>query len=96
MFTDIIFIIITALALFGIYCIAETVSETVSGAKYPPSVTIVHNSQEDLTFRKIRYIQENVPNNHVIVYPLKNDVIMPQINGNLEEFIKDVLCVNNQ
>ena len=87
MFTDILFIITTAFAFFGIYCFAEIVSEIFSVSKFPPSVTVVLTENEDLAYRKIKYIEQNIPNNHIILY--NDDNIL------FDQQIKDVLCVNN-
>ena len=88
MFTDILFIITTAFAFFGIYCFAETVSEFFSVSKFPPSVTVVLTEKEDLAYRKIKYIEQNIPNNHIVLY---NDNAV-----SFDQQIKDVLYVNNK
>lgn len=88
MFTDILFIITTAFAFFGIYCFAETVSEFFSVSKFPPSVTVVLTENEDLAYRKIKYIEQNIPNNHIVLY--NDDAV------SFDQQIKDVLCVNNK
>jgi len=96
MFTDILFIVITAFALFGLYCLAETISDTAYASKFPPSVIIVNNSSDEATFKKIKYVQENIPNNHIIVFPFEENAPAHQSYGNFEEYLKDVLCVNNK
>ena len=96
MFTDILFIVTTAFALFGIYCFAETVAEIFAVAKFPPSVTVIATENEDFAYRKIKYIEENVPNNYTILYSpadaekTEGDTIW------LTRQIKDVLYVNNK
>ena len=93
MFVDILFIFTTAFALFGLYCFVETISDMGMWAKFPHTVTIIKDCQDDMTFKKIKYIQENLPNNSITVYPFENSGNSQQ---SIEEFINDVLCVNNK
>lgn len=88
MFTDILFIVTTAFAFFGIYCFAETIAEFFAVSKFPPSVTVVLTENEDLAYRKIKYIEQNIPNNHIVLY--NDDNIL------FDQQIKDVLYVNNK
>ena len=88
MFTDILFIITTAFAFLGVYCLFETVAEMFSVSKFPPSVTVISTDNEDLAYRKIKYIEQNVPNNYIVL--LNDD------DGWVNQQIKNVLYVNNK
>ncbi|MBR2027778.1 MAG: hypothetical protein IKA10_02155 [Oscillospiraceae bacterium] len=96
MFTDILFIVTTAFALFGIYCFAETVYEIFSVSAFPPSVTVIAAENEELAYRKIKYIEENVPNNHTVIYRDQSKENSADEAVLLNQMIKDVLYVNNK
>jgi hypothetical protein len=95
MFTDIFFIVITAFAMFGVYCFAETIAEIFSVAKFPPSVTVIDTENEELAYRKIKYIERNIPNNHIVLY---NTPYIEKADDDIWLIgqIKDVLYVNNK
>ena len=95
MYTDILFIITTAFALFGVYCFAEVISNWIASCKFPPSVTIMDNRSDAEVYRKIKYIEENLPNNHIVLYPIDNRD-NTENNISFEEYLKDVLYVNNK
>ena len=96
MVMDVYMIVMTAFALFGIYCFVETVAEMISASKFPPSVTVMKNNFSEKTFQKIKYVQENLPNNYTVFYPFnETDSEEKQIRL-LQEYLKDVLGVNKQ
>ena len=41
--------------------------------------------------KKIKYVQENIPNNHIIVFPFEENAPAHQSYGNFEEYLKDVI-----
>ena len=96
MFTDILFIITTAFALFGIYCLAETISDMVAVSKFPPTITVIATENEEQAFRKIKYIEQNVPNNYTFLYTVQKAENTDAENSLLNQFVKDVLYVNNK
>lgn len=86
--TDVLFIVMTAFAMFGFYCFAETVSEIIAVRNFPKSVTIFKNQDDYKTYRKIKYVEQNVPNNSIIFYPEKN------LNDNEKlEFEETLKCI---
>ena len=95
MLRDILFIVATAFALFGVYCFVEFVVNMFAISKFPSSVTVIKNCNDDLTFKKMKYVQENIPNNYIVFYPFDNET-NESLYVNFEEYIKGVFEINNK
>lgn len=95
MFTDILFIITTGFALFGVYCMIETISDMFAVRNFPSTVTVFTDEDDEITYRKIKYVEQNIPNNHIYIY---SDTAgkADNMRENFEDIIKNVLCVNNK
>lgn len=63
---DICMIILTAFAVFGGYCLVEMTVQIIDGRDSPPSVTIMSYSEDDNTYKKARFISENIFNNKIL------------------------------
>ncbi len=89
---DICMIILTAFAMLGVYCFLDTVFTLVQLRNMPPSVMILKNSTDYETMKKIKFAEQNIPNNSIFLYPThtENDVD----GQKMEDYIKDVLNVN--
>lgn len=96
MFMDILFIVTTAFAMFGLYCFVEMVSDMFHCLKFPPTVTIIFDSEDIETYRKIKYIQQNIPNNYLFFYDTQTGERVENQQQLLEKYLKDVLSVNNK
>ena len=92
---DFFMIIMSAFALFGFYCFAEFIAETFAVSKVPPSVVIMKNISDEKTFQKIKYIQENLPNNYTVLYPFGEAYGEGQQGELLCRYLNEVLDVNN-
>ncbi len=93
---EVYFIILTGFALLGVYCFIDTIFSAIYCRRFPNSVTIIKNTQDDVTFKKIKYIEENLPNNYTVLYTFdnaKNDQEQLEILG---EYLKNVLNVNKK
>ncbi|MBE6894302.1 MAG: hypothetical protein E7483_01660 [Ruminococcaceae bacterium] len=95
MFTDMLFIVMTAFAFFGIYCFIETINDWYSAKNYPPTVTVFKNKDDINTFKKIKYVQENIPNNYTLFYPPGNCGNEENSNCDFETYLKEIMSVNN-
>lgn len=95
MFTDILFIITTGFAMFGMYCLAETIWDMLSVREFPVTVTLFADNDNEITYRKIKYVEQNIPNNHIFIYPCKTAEDENK-EKNFDDLLKDVLCVNNK
>lgn len=84
---QIYFIVVTALAFFGLYCLIVTIVDTINSANYPPTLVILKNTDEKRTYDKIKYIQENLTNNYI--YLLDED------GANTDEMIKYLYEIMN-
>lgn len=89
-------IFITGFGLFGLYCFVDTLLSIFSMSSFPPSITIMYNKQDDKTFKKIKYIEEAVPNNYNILYPFDSEKTEEEQQKILAEYIKNVLIVNKR
>jgi len=90
-----LFIVITAFAFFGFYCFIETIGDWFSAKNFPPTVTVFKNKDDVITFKKIKYVQENVPNNYTVFYPFEAADKAENQQKIFEEYLKEVLSVNN-
>ncbi len=88
--TDICIIILTAFAIFGAFCLLETILDSINISLLPPSVTFMAESGENSKKQKHR-IPENTQNNKIVF--LEEKQLDFACGGNCEicEIIKDVL-----
>ena len=84
---QIYFIVVMAFAFFGLYCLIVTIVDTINSANYPPTLVSLKNTDEKRTYDKIKYIQENLPNNYI--YLLDED------GANTDEMIKYLYEIMN-
>lgn len=93
---DIYMIFMSGFALFGLYCFAEAVLSILTLSEHPPTITIFLNSQDEMTFKKIKYVENYLPNNYNILYPFDETKTDEEQCHILNEFIKSVFIVNKQ
>lgn len=94
MLYDIYIIILTGFAVFGIYCFADTLLTFFTLAKMPPSVMLVKRSYDENTLKKIKFAEQNMPNNYTIFYPMDEN----EDDGSLERldsYLGDILGVKS-
>lgn len=89
-------IFLTGFALLGLYCFIDTLLSIAVMTKSPPSITIFGNNQDEKTFRKIKYVENCVPNNYCVMYPFDNTKTEDEQIVILSEYLKSVLIVNKQ
>ena len=95
---DIYIIILTGFAVFGMYCFIDTVFTLFSIGKMPASVMIMKNDMDDKTFKKVKFAEQNMPNNYTVFFPFDNQPEENQLeilSGYLENVL-GVKSVNNQ
>ncbi|MBQ9845141.1 MAG: hypothetical protein IJO54_03555 [Oscillospiraceae bacterium] len=88
---DIYIIILTAFAVFGLYCLVDMVLALFAMGKMPASVMIMKNDMGDKTFKKVKFAEQNIPNNYTVFYPFDNadsdEKQMELLNGYLTEVL---------
>ena len=89
-------IFLTGFALFGLYCFVDTLLSIIDYSKQPPTVTIFLNTQDYRTFKKIKYVENCVPNNYNILYPFENAETEQEQLIILNKYLKNVLNVNKK
>ena len=87
---DIYLIILTGFAVFGIYSFFETLLTFFTLKNMPTSVMVMKNDTDSRTMHKIKLAEQNIPNNYIVFYPFETEN-----EKNIDEYIKDVLNVNN-
>ena len=87
---DIYLIILTGFAVFGIYSFFETLLTFFTLKNMPTSVMVMKNDTDGRTMHKIKLAEQNIPNNYIVLYPFEEEK-----GKNFEDYIKDVLNVNN-
>ena len=93
---EIYLIFLSGFALLGLYCFIDTLISVITMSKYPPTVTIFLNSQDTDTMNKIRYIENNLPNNYNIFYPFDNKMSENEQQKALMNYLGNVLNVNKK
>ena len=93
---EIYLIFLTGFALLGLYCFIDTLISIVSMSKYPVTVTIFFNTQKADTFAKLRYVENNVPNNYNIYYPFDETKSDEEQGKLIVEYLKNVYDVNKK
>lgn len=89
-------IILTAFAVIGMYFVITTAITFFYLAHFPPTVTLIARSDDEVTYKKIKHIEENVPNNHTVFYPFDMSKTEEEQQRILAEYIKNVLTVNKR
>ena len=92
---DIYIIILTAFGMFGIYCFIETLLTFFDLAKMPPSVMIMRNETDENTLKKVDFVQQNVPNNHIVFYPAEEKIGEENQMETLCNYLESVLGVKS-
>ena len=95
MLYDIYIIILTGFAVFGMYCFADTVLAFFTLAKMPPSVMFVKRSYDENTLRKIKFAEQNVPNNYTVFYPMDDGEDEFEQYEKLNSYLDDILGVKS-
>ena len=93
---EIYLIFLTGFALLGLYCFIDTLISMVTMSKYPPTVTIFYDSSDENTMYKIRYIENNLPNNYNIFYPFNKETSEEIQRKELCEYLENVLNINKK
>lgn len=93
---EIYLIFLSGFALLGMYCFIDTLLSVLNMSKFPTTVTIYYNSRDEYTFRKIKYAENNMPNNYNIFYPFDDKKTEEEQRILLDEYLKSVLIVNKQ
>ena len=93
---EVYLIILTGFAVLGVYCFTDTVFSALYFRKFPETVTIIKNTQDDATFKKIKYIEQNLPNNYTLFYPFDSNLGEKEQLEILDKYLKNVLNVNKQ
>ena len=89
-------IVLTAFAVIGMYFVINTVITFFYLAKCPPTVTVIARSEDEVFYKKLKHIEENIPNNYTVVYPFEGTKTEEEQQKILSEYIKNVLTVNKQ
>lgn len=89
-------VFLTAFAVIGMYFVINTVITFFYLAGFPPTVTIIARSEDEVFYKKIKHIEENVPNNYTVVYPFDGSKSEAEQQRILSEYIKNVLTVNKR
>ena len=93
---EIYLIFLTGFALLGLYCFIDTVISIVAMSKYTPTVTIFYNTQKAEVFAKLRYVENNVPNNYNIYYPFDETKSDAEQGKLIVEYLNNVFGVNKK
>ena len=99
MLFDIYLIILTGFSMFGIYCFLEAVFNIFSLRKMPLSVMIIRNNIDEYTMKKIKFAEQNIPNNYTVFYPFSDEEDKEKQMKILNEYLEgvlDVKSVNNR
>lgn len=67
MLFDVYMIVITAFALFGMFCLAEQIIMAIKYGDSPKSVTILRYDASYKTYDTIRFIHNSLYNNEIVV-----------------------------
>jgi len=93
---DVYMIFLTGFALFGLYCFVDSLLSILTLSEHPPTVTIFYNSQDEMTFKKIKYVENYLPNNYNIFYPFDDTKNEEEQSRILNEYLKSVFIVNKR
>ena len=93
---EVYLIFLSGFALLGLYCFIDTLISVITMSKYPPTVTIFYNSSDVETMNKIRYIENNLPNNYNIFYPVDTEMSEEEQQKALLNYLDNVLSVNKK
>ena len=66
MFFDVYMIILTAFAVFGVYCFMEMIYTAITGRNAPVSVTVMALDSGEATREKAKNIRNTLSNNYVV------------------------------
>lgn len=77
MLFEIFMITLSAFAVYGLYCIGELILVFMGRRHSPKSVTIMLYQKDMETYSKIRYLQNNVFNNEIIL--LTDDTLQKNV-----------------
>lgn len=94
MFNDVFFIVITGFAIIGIYTTIDTLYKMIISRTLPPSVTIMKNDDEVKTYKKVKFLDDTVPNNYTLLYPFDNSENENLQKDKLSGYINEILFTN--
>ncbi len=94
MFNDVFFIVITGFAILGIYTTIDTLCKMIICRTLPPSVTIMKNDDKVITYKKVKYLEDTVPNNYTVLYPFDNSESQNIQKDKLTEYLNKILFTN--
>jgi len=92
---DIYIIILTGFAVFGMYCFIDTVFSLIGMRNMPASVLILKNDMGDRTFKKVKFAEQNIPNNYTVLYPYDKEKEAAEQLEVLNLYIEQILGVKN-
>lgn len=99
MLFDIYMIILTAFAVFGLFCFAEQIVMTIRYSSSPKTVTVIRYDAAFPTYDTIRYIHNTLYNNEIVVLSDNPDHQCPMattvsVEG-LHKYITNALFTKN-
>ena len=95
MLFDVYLIVLTGFAVLGIYCFFEAVLNIFAFRKMPLSVMIIKNDTDEYTMKKIKFAEQNIPNNYTLFYPFSYDEDKEKQLETLNAYLEDVLGVKS-
>lgn len=95
MWFDVYLIVLTGFAVLGIYCFFEAVFNIFAFRKMPLSIMIIKNDTGEYTMKKIKFAEQNIPNNYTLFYPFSDDEDKEKQLETLNAYLEDVLGVKS-
>ncbi len=92
---DICVIILTAFAIFGGFCMLETIMQAVNSVNMPPSVIFVLKGENIEENYKIQLLSEDIPNSKIVFMNKEFPCTTCCENCEISKIIKDVLFTKN-
>lgn len=91
---DIYIILLTGFAVLGLYCFIDTIICFFSLKDMPASVLIMKNDLNVKVLKKLKFAEQNIPNNYILLYPFDEEDCDNQTEL-LEAYLENVLDVKN-
>ena len=99
MLSDIYMIILTAFAVFGLFCIAEEIITAIRLSDAPKSVTVLLYDRHFDTYNTVQYIHNTLYNNEIIMLSEDSNDICPLATtvtpDELHKYITNALFTKN-
>lgn len=77
MLSDIYMIILTAFAVFGLFCISEEIITAIRLSNAPKSITVLLYDRHFDTYNTVQYIHNTLHNNEIIMLSESSNDICP-------------------